>query len=1721
MLLSAAKKHAEFVQGILKKQNPLYGMHPFAMSVRHHDDERNKDFAYPVTAHAPQDFVMPSPEELKRTLPMAKFMEVKKAVEKGGDDFRKCAGGRWITVHPHGEEEGGHPVYICPNPDGSHTVVGGAGGKLNGLKMVGVKSPEEYAAMARTKREHDRAVQKEAQKTQQAQLGVAKYRQQQQEKKKAVGTKREQRIQRERDAIQQVLEQQGIDPSVMDVPKEHLAAFDEGTQKAIADSYHRKLYHYAKQVKKAIQDLVGVGLEGEVGKNGDVGISDISRIATGDTGRGYVSPIRALSEEFSIAEKGEAVEGFSARSLIERSGGSLEGAKAKQESSARLKSQKSEQQKKIEEAAAALKEHGLDVSTLPFDPAPKIETYGQAFAILKAFKEADLAKREERDLKRQLSIVDDMVKLPKGALLPVKDLSPEEAAALIGNDLDEDRRRSSMLALVGESNAVEMESGTLRQHISVGQNLAFNSVLSEVDGTSIDPLTHDLLGATGAAQAIVARWRSEDPTKLAKIQQALEGFHLRTQEQIANDATEQAKYHFAEYDRLQLDQDSLGEIEKPEDIEAVLLLEAEKTDALRQAREVLGVARGRLEGIAALVEAVRSPKESVTVSIGQMGIEAGFDAAIALGLKNPTMRDENGNVTKEGDFDLTSDGKNTILTINHDGLKGLSVRPDAQVSERRERSRAIKRGDKDEADFIPHGLASRPATTFETQPEQRTPTQLVTGIVPEDTAGDMAAKAALYIGGLIDSGRSPAQAESIVRSEEFVRSLSLPAAAEKRFLAAMDTVSPSFDGRGSLDDYKAWEKSRAERYAAYHGEFVKSQGAANAAVEGQTIPTDGRMSDVAYTTLLSDPRLKHGFTPLGELSVAARGDVRRWAYENLFGLDPKSTDENITPMNDDERLAWQEWSGLRDKGDVYGQIQQAWAGEAGQGDNLFGEQEPAHPLSQVPLSDAVGLVELARKNPRLLGYEPSRTMHEGQIFETVPEALTEGKQRTFAAIAQDVRSRARRKLREYFFTKMLGRPELGDAGFNPETVRSASDRWGEYAKHMGVNTAYETVQEMMRGAYLEKFAGAWGEATGEKLAIARKSLSKADRHAEAMLPPEVRQRLRGADSATVARLIRGQRGRFEQQDESVQDKAELERAKERGGPVLFGDSSQRNIETDRATLGASVEGALSGVLPLMDISAPTEAARNLNLSTPKTLPVQRAIKLIAENEKQGVNLGTGLGKSLVGIGAFTHLRGEGKASRALFVVPSNILGQFGAEMDKFRDPSVPLVKWHSGGKNAQERMAALGNEGIHACIVTPESLRDDVTRMVASHQGISVEAARDKLMGLSEPERHTLVADAMEKHGANFDYCFLDEAHRLLGEDVHMAKVAKSVGRKAKYLPYSTADPIKNNAKEAYSVLSLLDPDRYPESGQADFLRKYGRNTVASGLALQRELEPYLYPEQADLGIETSHVRPSEGKMALTPEQQQAYSDVKRYYDRAKAARLKGQVDTDAIERLFPAAFEGVTDPSERQTLGEKYLPALASLRDTAYHKVVNAFPGGAKENYVSEYAGAHKGEPIVVFTRLRESATNVAKRLKEEGHRVTMLTGNLSGKEKDKVRLAFQPASGEASADILVSTDAGAMGANLQRGRHVIQMDVPLTAMVHQQRIGRIRRMGQKSGTIDAVDLSSDTDYDSRMGEILAKKSKLREITTSPMGAIDDSGLAALVEESGLRGVTKNASAA
>src|SRR4029077_18636888 len=100
---------------------------------------------------------------------------------------------------------------------------------------------------------------------------------------------------------------------------------------------------------------------------------------------------------------------------------------------------------------------------------------------------------------------------------------------------------------------------------------------------------------------------------------------------------------------------------------------------------------------------------------------------------------------------------------------------------------------------------------------------------------------------------------------------------------------------------------------------------------------------------------------------------------------------------------------------------------------------------------------------------------------------------------------------------------------------------------------------------------------------------------------------------------------------------------------------------------------------------------------------------------------------------------------------------------------------------------------------------------------------------------------------------------------------------------------------------------------------------------------------------------------------------------------------------------------------------------------------------------------------------------LRERGYTVACLNGEVDQRAEVQEQFAHK-------VRVLVSTDAGGEGLNLQFAHVVINYDLPWSPMRIEQRIGRVDRIGQKH-PVKAFNLVFADSVEMRVQDVLEKK--------------------------------------
>jgi hypothetical protein len=691
-------------------------------------------------------------------------------------------------------------------------------------------------------------------------------------------------------------------------------------------------------------------------------------------------------------------------------------------------------------------------------------------------------------------------------------------------------------------------------------------------------------------------------------------------------------------------------------------------------------------------------------------------------------------------------------------------------------------------------------------------------------------------------------------------------------------------------------------------------------------------------------------------------------------------------------------------------------------------------------------------------------------------------------------------------------------------LNASSLTWSKYLKTMGGNErAYEAVQDVIRSRVASSFVETHNKLNpANPIKLGKRTIRNNLNHLDAV-DPAAREARQAKDKDLIDRLRNRVGGKYA--SGAVADKIEAaqkeQAAMEQAQMGFFASQEDENLSNnggsdapvehklgadERHTVGHVVERQIAGMMEHVGANfKPGQPTKLWGISmSGKYAAQQRAIKYLDANKRMGLAAGAGSGKTNMMLGAHAHLASQGKIKRSIMLVPSVVQGQFNGEALRLLEPGK--FKTHiQPGANRDDRIAAYKDAGTHIAVMTHQSFRDDMVHLGAQHAGISEDEMTDKLQGMTPAQRQEWIASTWEKEGINFDASFVDEAHDTLNragkENSSLSNVIEAAGHHTPYHTYASGDPVKNDASEVHSLLHKMDPVRYAD--RSAFMRRYGADTIASKNALQREMARYIFPTDITPDIQRERKREL---VQLSAGQHQAIGDLDKHLARARMAQKAGKVDVAAIKALSPNSFAGVPD-EEHEAVAAQLQKAVGVLRASAMNRIINSHPDNAKVAHALKLVQARPDKQGIVFARNRESVEQYRKALEAAGKRVVVITGSDGAKEKDRKRRMFNPdGGGPPEADILVASDAAAVGLNLQSGRYLIQHDIPDTAKTHSQRNKRIDRLGQKSA-IELLDLEADHPEERRSRERLRKKYALKDMMAETLDGLDDTGLAGAIK--------------
>ncbi|HDR9286177.1 TPA: DEAD/DEAH box helicase family protein [Burkholderia multivorans] len=485
----------------------------------------------------------------------------------------------------------------------------------------------------------------------------------------------------------------------------------------------------------------------------------------------------------------------------------------------------------------------------------------------------------------------------------------------------------------------------------------------------------------------------------------------------------------------------------------------------------------------------------------------------------------------------------------------------------------------------------------------------------------------------------------------------------------------------------------------------------------------------------------------------------------------------------------------------------------------------------------------------------------------------------------------------------------------------------------------------------------------------------------------------------------------------------------------------------------------------------------------------------------------GLGKTIEAGLILRELKLRGMVRRVLVVAPKGLVRQWQAEMRlhfgehfRFIEPSelAAFRQWHDNGTQNDENLWRMHDQVI--CSL-------DSVKPIEGRRGWSLE----QLATYNRERFEDLTS-------AGWDLVIIDESHRLGGstEQVARYKLGAALAEAAPYLLLLSATPHQGKTDQFMRLMQLLDREAFPDEGSInrDRVRPFVIRTEKRA-AIDAEGQPLFKPRSTRLQAVAWQDRHAA--------QQRLYEAVTDYvrhgYNQAMAAKQRHigflmilmqrlvTSSTAAIRATLekrqalldaPQAqanlFEAV-DPDEWAELDgqsqldialqasgwEREKTEVEMLLDLARETERQGTDAKAEALLELIYKlQQEENDPqlkVLVFTEFVPTQAMLAEFLESRGFSVALLNGGMDLDARTRAQQAFSR-----DVRILISTDAGGEGLNLQFCHVIVNFDMPWNPMRLEQRIGRVDRIGQPH-VVRAINFVLEDTVEHRVREVLEEK--------------------------------------
>lgn len=180
--------------------------------------------------------------------------------------------------------------------------------------------------------------------------------------------------------------------------------------------------------------------------------------------------------------------------------------------------------------------------------------------------------------------------------------------------------------------------------------------------------------------------------------------------------------------------------------------------------------------------------------------------------------------------------------------------------------------------------------------------------------------------------------------------------------------------------------------------------------------------------------------------------------------------------------------------------------------------------------------------------------------------------------------------------------------------------------------------------------------------------------------------------------------------------------------------------------------------------------------------------------------------------------------------------------------------------------------------------------------------------------------------------------------------------------------------------------------------------------------------------------------------------------------RILRHIPGDRQTLLFSATFDDSVFELSKKLLKNPELIEVDKRNSAAVEveQVIYAVDEDRKRELVSHMIGMKNWRQVLIFTRTKQMADQLAKEMCKDGLKTESIHGDKSQGARDRALQNFK----EGITRVLVATDVAARGLDISTLRYVINFELPYIAEDYVHRIGRTGRAGEQGLAMSLVSL-------------------------------------------------------